>query len=489
MKQNEILVRKKENRIILAIIIADFIAVYQIVSLNTSLPGFISIFNSDLATVQWLMTGFTLAAGVVAPICGYLSDRFGNRHLFLWALVGVLFSSILCSLAWDIHSLILFRVLQGIACGLIQPVTLTIIFQMLPEHRRTKALGLWSTVSVLGPTIAPTMSGWLQTFNYHFIFILIIPLGVFAFVCGWKNLEQTPTQNKQKLDKKGLVSVVSGTFTLLILFTNLYAWGVLSVKVALLFLISSLSLVYFIRRSLKIKEPLLQMTLIRNKVFTLALFTSTILMIGLLSCIYFVPLYLVEIHKLTTVEVGLLLLPSAICMIIATMFASKYYPKVGPLFLILSGTLLMIIASWEFSNISLSTSKWEIMWLMVLRCIGVGLSMNPVMNLGMSSVSNKMSSHASALFNWFKQVIGALSIGILTSFFYIRESFHLEKLQATSKTSLNIVQQAYVNSIDDVFSVATILTCLSLPFLFFIRQKKESAKVARQNKKIEEEYL
>lgn len=472
MKLADCQIRKKENRIIMAIILADFIAVYQIVSLNTSLPGFMKIFNSDLATVHWLMTGFTLAAGVVAPICGYLSDRFSNRRLFLWAVAGLLVSSILCALAWNISSLIIFRILQGVMCGLIQPVTLTIIFQMIPKHRQTKVLGLWSTVSVLGPTIAPTMSGWLQGINYHLIFIMIIPFGLLAFIYGWKSLDVTITGSRQKLDKQGFVSVIFGTLLLLILFTNLYEWGIFSVKTIFFFITSLLLLLYFVVRSLRIKNPILQLSILRNKAFASALIISTILIIGLLSCIYFVPLYLVEIHKLTTVEVGLLLLPSAVCMILATMFASRYYQKVGPLFLILTGSLLMVIASWKFSQISISTSKWDVMLLMIIRCIGVGLSMNPVMNLGMSSVPAKMSSHASSLLNWFKQVMGALSIGVLTAFFYIRQSYHVEQFQVADHTSSNLLRQAYLNSLNDVFWLATILTSLSIPMIILIRRKK-----------------
>ena len=139
---------QKHSFIITALVIASFISIYQTVSLNVALPGFMDIFNTDLSTVQWLMTGFTLATGIIAPLSGYLGNRFGTRELFLFSIAGLMITSLLCAFAWDIGSLIGFRILQGIFCGIMQPVTLTIIYQMLPVQKQTFALGLWSASTV-----------------------------------------------------------------------------------------------------------------------------------------------------------------------------------------------------------------------------------------------------------------------------------------------------------------------------------------------------
>ena len=189
---------RKHTLILTALVIGSFISIYQTVSLNVALPGFMEIFNTDLNTVQWLMTGFTLATGIIAPLSGYLGNRFGTRKLFLFSIAGLIITSLLCAFSWNMGSLIVFRILQGVFCGIIQPVTLTIIYQMLPVEKQTFALGLWSASSVLGPALAPTISGWLQSWNWPMIFLIMLPFGVLAWILGWLSLEKS-SANIQKV--------------------------------------------------------------------------------------------------------------------------------------------------------------------------------------------------------------------------------------------------------------------------------------------------
>jgi len=127
---------------LITLFIGSFVAVYHIVSLNVSLTGFIQIFHSELGTVQWLITGFTLATGIIAPISGYLGNRFSNKKLFLFSICGLTVSSILCSFAWNVYVLIIFRIIQGIFCGLIQPVSLAMIYQTIPRGKQALAISL-----------------------------------------------------------------------------------------------------------------------------------------------------------------------------------------------------------------------------------------------------------------------------------------------------------------------------------------------------------
>ena len=106
------------------------------------------------------MTGFTLATGIIAPLSGYLGNRFGTRELFLFSIVGLIITSLFCAISWNMGSLIVFRILQGVFCGIIQPVTLTIIYQMLPVEKQTFALGLWSASSAFGPFLLQHTDGF-----------------------------------------------------------------------------------------------------------------------------------------------------------------------------------------------------------------------------------------------------------------------------------------------------------------------------------------
>ena len=109
---------RKHTLILTALVIGSFISIYQTVSLNVALPGFMEIFNTDLNTVQWLMTGFTLATGIIAPLSGYLGNRFGTRELFLFSIAGLIITSLICAFSWEMGSLIVFRIYKVYFAGL-----------------------------------------------------------------------------------------------------------------------------------------------------------------------------------------------------------------------------------------------------------------------------------------------------------------------------------------------------------------------------------
>lgn len=181
----------RQQPVLYVLILGSFISVYNTCSMNVGLPAFIDIFDSDLATVQWLMTGFTLATGVIIPLSGYLGDRFSHKQVFLYSIAGLMASSALCAVSWSIYSLIAFRILQGVFCGIIQPVTLTIIFQAIPKQQRNVALSFWSASSILGPALAPTISGWLLGHNWHWMFLVLVPVSILTLWMGVKWIPAT----------------------------------------------------------------------------------------------------------------------------------------------------------------------------------------------------------------------------------------------------------------------------------------------------------
>ena len=129
--------------------------------------------------MQWTLTGFMLAMGTTAPIASYLGERFSYRRLYLFSLIGFTFASVLCAIAWDESSLIMFRVLQGVFSGLIIPATMSIIYQIIPRERQAIAIAFWGLSAMLAPAFGPTISGWiLQHLDWHWLFWMNVPIGL-----------------------------------------------------------------------------------------------------------------------------------------------------------------------------------------------------------------------------------------------------------------------------------------------------------------------
>lgn len=454
------------------LILGSFISVYNVCSLNVGIPAFIEIFDSKLGTAQWLMTGFTLTTGVITPLSGYLGDRFSNKHVFLVSIAGLMLSSVLCALSWSMYSLIAFRMVQGIFCGIIPPVTLTIIFQVIPEHQRSVAISLWSASSILGPALAPTISGWLLEYNWHLMFLVLIPVCILTLVMGWRMIPKDGLREAVRLDRIGLAYAGCGSFFLLFYFGNIHVWGFWSYRSWGVLIIGIVSSLLFIRHEMRIKEPLLQLRLFRHRIFIASILVSSILIIGLYSGIFFIPLYLQEIHRMSPFEVGLLLLLPSLTSGVATLFAGSLYPRIGAFRLIIAGAILIVLASWQFSYLELNTSSAYVAIWMSVRYIGIGLSMTPAMNAGMHAVPAEWYGHASALINWLRQIFGALALGLFTSLFSIRMNLHTTALQQSSvaESAEWIHSTAYTLSIDDSFVFAALLVLFSVPLALLLRE-------------------
>ncbi|WP_246009396.1 DHA2 family efflux MFS transporter permease subunit [Brevibacillus fluminis] len=459
--------------IVLTLFFGSFVGMYHTVSLNMSLPGFIHLFNTQLGTVQWIVTGFTLAAGVIAPVTGYAIDRFGGKRLFLFALAGVNLCAVLCALSWNIYALIVFRVLQGIFCGLLQPLSLAMIYQLLPEQRRPFAVSVWSFSTVLGTALAPSMSGWLQEYDWHWIFLVTLPIGVVVCLLGARLLPADRCQKRIKLDGAGLTLAAVASLALLLVFGNLQAWGWGSAKAWICLTVGLGCGIGFIVHELRTDAPLLQLRLFRSIPFTVSLIISLILQTSLYAGITFIPLYLADMQGLSALQIALLFLPAAFCLTCATLISGHFYTKFGAGWLILCGGLILVGTTYHFSSLQPDTSLLSIMLWLSLRNTGTGLAMTPATNVGMSAIPEALSGHASALINWLRTIFSAMTISLLTSVFTVRLDGNRQQLLALGHDQSDAAFQTvlYTMSFHDIFIIASVITAVALPLSFLVMHR------------------
>ncbi|UNK19500.1 DHA2 family efflux MFS transporter permease subunit [Paenibacillus sp. N3/727] len=459
--------------VLITLFLGSFVGMYHVVSLNVSLPGFIGIFDTELRTVQWIITGFSLACGMITPVSGYLCDRFGGKSMFLLSLAGITVGSILCALSWNIYALIGFRMVQGLFCGLIQPISLTMIYQTLPRERQPLAVSVWSFSTVLGTAIGPSLSGWFQQHDWHLIFLVTVPIGVAAWIAALLLLPSGFTRVRKRLDLAGLVLATMGSLALLLLFGNMHAWGMQSLLTWGCLIIGGLCAVLFVRVELQTREPLLNLRLFRNVTFTISLTVSLILTFALYSGVYFIPLFLEEIQGMTPFQVGLLFLPAAACLTIATFLSGKWYASWGAALLIALGSLILLVTTFRFSRLHVETTLISVMVWMCIRNVGSGLALSPATSAAMAAVTEQESGHASALLNWLRQVFSSISLGMFTSLFYARMNVHESRLLTgpSDRSPEWLHMAAYTRSIDDVFLIASALVALAVPLALLLRRR------------------
>ncbi|NMO98131.1 DHA2 family efflux MFS transporter permease subunit [Paenibacillus lemnae] len=451
-----------------AIFIGNFLAVLSITTINVTFPVVMDTFGSNLSTVQWLMAGYLLATGIVAPIVGYMGDQLSYKRLLIISLIGFMLFSALCAAAWSIYSLITFRIIQGIFGGMIIPITMTIIYQVFERERQAYAMGLWSLASMLAPVIGPTLGGWMvQYLGWKSIFLLNLPIGVLSVWIVGKCIPYYKVGEKKSFDTPGFLSVVFSSTLLLIAFSHGGEWGWGSLKTMSLMFIGLLLLAFFIRWELKTESPLLQLKVFRFKRFRYSLILNCIVTVSMYTGTLLVPLYLQTVLNLSPMDTGLIMLPGAIAMAAAAPIVGRFYHAAGPFKLVLSGIFIIVVATALFSRIGTGTSVLIIALLQLVRCVGIALCSMPLTNAGMSAVSREYSGHASSITNWARQGLASLSIAVFSALIVARSAYY--KGEGISSRPL-----ATTMGIDDVFLIGTLIAVAALPLTFLLNRKEQS---------------
>jgi EmrB/QacA subfamily drug resistance transporter len=455
--------------IIIAVFFGNFMATLSTTTINVALPVFMTDFQVELNTVQWMMSGFMMATGVIAPIIGFLGDKLSYKRLYLFALVGFTLTSAFCTLAWNMQSLIVFRILQGLCSGIIMPTTMTIIYQVIRKEKQALAIGLWSVSAMLAPAFGPTLGGWLiEYFSWRSLFIMNLPIGILAMIFAQRFIPFYRMSKGIKLDVIGFIAVIIGTSSLLIASSEGHSWGWSSWKSISLFATGVVILVYFIIRTFKISNPLLNLRVFKIQRFTYSLIINCIITISLYAATFLVPIYMQKIQHASTLNTGLIMLPGTLAMALFSLIVGKIYDKVGPFRLILIGIIIMGFATWELSRLNLETGMIFIASWLAIRYVGISLSNMPVTNAGMTAIPAQFTGHASAVTNWIRQGTAALSVSIFSSILSSRTLTHLKDIGTTASNAPNL---ALSKSIQEVFIVGTILVLLAIPFTFLLRKQ------------------
>lgn len=473
---------KQDNKILfwpimIAIFFGNFVSVLSTTTINIAVPLLMDHFNSSLNTMQWMVTGFMLATGVSAPLAGYLGGRFSYKRLYLFALSGFTLFSLLCAIAWDPTSLIVFRMLQGSCSGLIMSCTMTIIFQVIPGERRPFAVSLWSLSAMVAPAIGPTFSGWLlQYASWHWLFLINIPIGIIAIILTLILIPYYRMNVPKSFDIPGFITVVFGSLSLLIAFSQGHSWGWSDWKTLSLIGIGVVLIILFIFRELKTDVPLLNLRVFRNRRFTAMLSIYSIVTVAMYAGTYLTPLFLQTAQGVTTLKTGLILLPSSVLLALLSPVVGKIYPRFGPVKLVSAGIIFIFLGLFMMSRLHLNVTNSFIMWAMVVRNLGIGLANVPSSTASMEEIPVEWSGHATSITNWVRNVLSSLAIAVFTSLLSSRTVLHTSELASSGVSDTESIRLlSFTMGVNDVFVVASIIVLLGLPLMFLLRKKRTVA--------------
>jgi EmrB/QacA subfamily drug resistance transporter len=401
----------------LAVLITGmFMSVLDISIVNVAIPTMQRDFSATTEEIQWVENAYSLALGVVVPVSAWFSGRFGPGRVYVWCLVGFAIGSALCGLAWDLESIVAFRVLQAIPGGILPVVTLTILYRIVPPERLGAAMGMYGLGIVVAPAIGPTLGGYLVEYvDWRLIFLINVPVGIIGTIAAVLFLPYFGPTAVGRFDVLGFVTVATGLVSLLLALTEGQSWGWTSYRIITLFAVSAVFLALFVIIELEVENPLLDVRVFRHGAYTNSLLLISVLSVGLFAVLFYIPLLLQQARGLGAFDTGLLLLPQALVMGVLMPSAGMIYDKFGPRWPAAIGLALTAVGTYLLIDVNLDTSNTTIVWLLVLRSVGMGLSMMPIMTGGIAAVPPDMVDGAGAFNTVVQRASAALGLAALTS--------------------------------------------------------------------------
>ena len=481
----------------LAVLIAGmFMSVLDTSIVNVAIPTIQNDFGGTTDDVQWVVTGYTLTLGVVVPATAWLGDRFGLTRVYNWALLAFAAGSALCGLAWNLNSLVIFRIFQAIPGGILPVITLSILYRIVPQDRLGTAMGLYGLGIVGAPAVGPTLGGYLvQYVDWRLIFYINVPVGILGAVAAMLVLQRFPKVAGRRFDVLGFLTVAGGLFALLLATSEGESWGWYSYPVLGLITVGVLSLALFVVIELQVADPLLDIRIFRYWPFTNSLLLISVLSIALLGVLFYIPQFLQVAQGWGAFDSGLTLLPQALVMAVLMPIAGRVYDRIGPRWPAVIGLTIVAYAIYLLHTLTLDTPREHVMWLLVVLGAGLATAMMPIMAGGIAVIPVTHVNSASAFNNVVRNVSGALGIAVLTTIWTSQQAQQLAGRAALLSRNTptphiggpsvpswvgayalyqQTKQQVFVTSLDDLFLIAAALAALGALVALLLRSKRTS---------------
>lgn len=419
------------------VVIGTFMAILDSSIVNIAIPKMMAVFGVALEDVKWILTAYTLALGAIIPLTGFLGETFGTKKVYMFALAMFTAGSLLCGFAWSNTSMIIFRIIQALGGGMIMPVGMSIIFQIFPKEERGMALGFWGIASMAAPAIGPTLGGYIiEHLDWRLIFNINVPIGICGVMFAGILLKDGPTKPFKNFDYLGFLSSTVGLVSILYVLGEGSSIDWSDLKNPILMTLGCLSLLLFVFNELTHPNPLLELRVFKIYNFSLSQIITCITTLAMMGGIYVLPLFLQNIRGYSAMQTGMILFPSAIASGIMMPISGLLFDRIGAKWVTVTGLIILAISSYQLSFMNMDTSKNMILWIAMLRGIGMGLSMMPVNTAGMNAVPFHLVGKASALANTVRQVMASLSVTIMTTIIQDKYNINYARL-AEQITSFN----------------------------------------------------
>ena len=407
------------KRVAIVVVIGAIMSILDTTIVNVALESLSRDLHAPLSTVQWVATGYLLALATVIPLTGWAAEQFGPRRVWMTVVTAFVITSGLCGLAWSAESLIAFRVLQGLAGGMIMPIGMITLAQSAGPSRMGQVMGVIGVPMLLGPVLGPVLGGLLvDQLSWRWIFYVNLPIGIVGLALAAKLLPSARAVGRggdtpSRLDWKGLSMLSPGVALVVFGLSEVSSHGTVTPWRVAPIVLGGLLVAAFARHAWRAESPLVDVRLLRGRGFAAA--AGTIFLVGgaLFGALLLLPLYFQVARGESAFDAGLLMIPQGLGAALGMNRAGKLTDRVGGGRIVLAGLAMLMVGTLPFTQVTATTPYWLLEIGLVLRGAGLGFTMMPAMAAAYATLQRSQVPRATPMLNVIQRVGGSLGTAVL----------------------------------------------------------------------------
>ena len=483
-----------------AVVLAALMQVIDSSIVNVALPDMMGNLGASLDEVAWVSTGYILASVIVIPLTGWLGSIFGRKRYFVASIVLFTLASLFCGASHSLAALVFWRIVQGIGGGALMTVSQAVLFEAFPREEAGMAMALFGLGVMVGPTIGPTLGGWLtDNYGWPWIFYINLPVGILAAVMIGTYVHDSLHQQKPPtVDYIGiaLLAVSVGAIQYVLEHGQRDDWFDSSLITSLT-VTGVLGAILLLWRELTTEHPVIDFRVLRHRQMSVGTLLGVVMGVGLYAMSFTLPVFLQSNLRMTAEQTGIVMLPGAIATALSMFVVGRLIGKVDTRLLILIGLSLTAVSLWEMTGFSLQMGMGPVIVSGLLQGFGLGCTFVPLNTLALSNLPRDLLTQGTALRSVFRNIGGSMGIAILvnqltssTQLVHARlvehlrpdnplmqapmlpAPFSLSRPSGVAALNAEVTRQAEMVAYVQDFGLMLLLVLLAMPFLLLVRRPR-----------------
>lgn len=394
---------------------------------NVALPHIRGSLGATLSEITAISTGYIIATVLIMPLTGFLGAFFGQKRVYLASMILFVVGSVLCGTATSLPMLVLFRIIQGLGAGALQPTQQAILRQTFPPAEQGLAMAMFAMVIMIGPALGPPLGGWItDNWSWPWIFYVNLPvgiLGIFMVIRFVHEPDDVKEENRVRAEKMrahmdwaGLALMTLAIGSMQFVFEEGAGddWFDSTAICVVAFICVSATLA-FIVQELTTPVPVVNLRLFKDRTFAVATVIGGIMFAMMMGSMFLLPVFLQELLHYDATSSGFALMPRTLAMAFCMPFVGRLYGKIPPGGMVGIGALFFIVGSWELSHITLLTSTWDIVGPLIVTGVGFAFLFVPLTTVSLANIPRAQMADASGLSSFIRQIGGSIGLTLFTT--------------------------------------------------------------------------